>query len=89
MDGDRAAGPLTWGLKLKRGGRGRPLGRRVLGSRSSSKKGCTHASSAVQRSAGEYCSRRDTRSTASGGIRLWNTCGKRGRTLVVQYADAV
>lgn len=31
-------------LKLKRGGKGRPLGRRALGSRSSSKKECVHAS---------------------------------------------
>ena len=33
------------GLKLKRGGNGRPLGRRVLGSRSSLKNGWTQASS--------------------------------------------
>jgi hypothetical protein len=31
-------------LKLKRDGKGRPFGRRALGSRSSSKKGCAHAS---------------------------------------------
>ena len=37
-------GDIPWGLKLKRGGKGRPLGRRVLGSRSSSKNGCTIAS---------------------------------------------
>lgn len=36
---------LTSCLKLKRGGNGRPFGRRALGSRSSSKKGCVHASS--------------------------------------------
>jgi hypothetical protein len=35
------------GLKLKRGGRGRPLGKWQLGSRSSSKKGCTHASNCI------------------------------------------
>ena len=35
---------LTSCLKLKRGGNGRPLGRRAFGSRSSSKKGCAHAS---------------------------------------------
>lgn len=36
---------LTSCLKLKRGGRGRPFGNRTLGSRSSSKNGCAHASS--------------------------------------------
>ena len=31
-------------LKLKSAGKGRPFGRRAFGSRSSSKKGCAHAS---------------------------------------------
>lgn len=35
---------LPWDLKLKRGGRGRPLGRRVFGSLNSSKNGCMQAS---------------------------------------------
>lgn len=35
---------LPWDLKLNKGGRGRPLGRRVLGSLSSSKNGWTQAS---------------------------------------------
>lgn len=59
------------GLKLNRGGKKRPFGRRVVGSRSSSKKGWTNASKAVHRRLGEYWSSLDTRSTASGGIRLW------------------
>ncbi|GAU26642.1 hypothetical protein TSUD_102520 [Trifolium subterraneum] len=37
--------PDNCSYKLKRGGRGRPLGSRALDSRSSSKKGCAHASS--------------------------------------------
>ena len=36
---------LTSCLKLKSGGNGRPFGRRALGSRRLSKKGCVHASS--------------------------------------------
>lgn len=39
------AGSSPWGLKLNKGGRGRPDGNRVAGLRSSSKKGWTHASS--------------------------------------------
>lgn len=35
---------IPWGLKLKSGGRGRPLGSLVLGSLNSSKKGWTQAS---------------------------------------------
>lgn len=62
----------SWGLKLNNGGRKRPFGSRVLGSRSSSKKGWIKASNAVLRRLGEYCSSLETRSTASGGIRLWN-----------------
>jgi hypothetical protein len=137
---------LPCGLKLKSGGNGRPLGKRQLGSRSSSKKGCTQASNciqpnkikrklapvrtkglqyklatilelqyqstltwsawydnsapfhtrdihfpstgkvksvrksqdrkqtALQRRFGEYWRSLETKSTASGGIRLWNTC---------------
>jgi hypothetical protein len=39
---------LTSGLKLNRGGNGRPFGKRAFGSRSSSKKECAHASSCIQ-----------------------------------------
>jgi hypothetical protein len=39
---------LPCGLKLNRGGSGRPLGKRQLGSRSSSKKGCTQASNCMK-----------------------------------------
>lgn len=58
------------GLKLNRGGSGRPLGNRAAGLRSSSKNGCTQASRAVHLKLGEYWSRRDIRSTASGGVRF-------------------
>lgn len=40
---------IPWGLKLKSGGRKRPFGRRVFGSRSSSKKECVKASNCIGR----------------------------------------
>lgn len=48
------------GCQLNRGGMARPLGKRVAGSRSSSKNGCCIASMAVVRSTGEYWSSLDT-----------------------------
>lgn len=41
-------------VKSNKGGRARPLGKQALGSLKSSKKGCAHASKAVQRRFGEY-----------------------------------
>lgn len=61
------------GLKLKSMGRSRPLGSRVLGWRSSSKKACEQASSGENREAGVYSSSREQRVMASGGVRGLNT----------------
>jgi hypothetical protein len=58
-------------LKLNSGGNGRPFGNLAWGSRNSSKNECAHASRAVHRRFGAYWRRRDARSIASGGIRLW------------------
>lgn len=49
---------LPWGLKLKSGGRKRPFGKRVFGSRSSSKNGWINASNCI----------RKTRSNVSYGL---------------------
>ena len=62
------------GVKLNNGGSSRPLGRRVEGSRSSSKKLCAQACSGVIRLDGVYSSSVLTRSIASGGVRGRNTC---------------
>lgn len=67
------------GLKLKRRGRSLPLGRQVLGWRSSSKKACAQASSGDSRVTGVYSSRREHSEMASGGVRGLNTC--RGRRM--------
>lgn len=71
---------FSWGwidssvvLKLKSGGRSRPLGSRVFGWRSSSKKAWAQASSGERRDAGVYSSRREQRAMASGGVRGLNT----------------
>lgn len=56
-------------LKLKRCGSSRPLGKRVLGWRSSSKKACAHASRGDSLVTGVYSSRREQRAMASGGVR--------------------
>lgn len=61
------------GLKLKRSGSSRPLGRRVLGWRSSSKKACAHASRGDSLVTGVYSSSREQRAMASGGVRGLNT----------------
>ena len=54
-------------------GKGAPDGSVVIGSLSSSKKGCAIASSGVARSPGAYRSSLATRSTASAGMRFENT----------------
>lgn len=66
---------VNWptGLKLKRSGSSRPLGRRVLGWRSSSKKACAHASRGDSLVTGVYSSSREQRAIASGGVRGLNT----------------
>lgn len=61
-------------LKLKSMGRSRPLGSRVFGWRSSSKKACAQASSGERREAGVYSSSREQRAMASGGVRGLKTC---------------
>lgn len=68
-----AHGNWPTGLKLKRSGSSRPLGRRVLGWRSSSKKACAQASSGERRVTGVYSSSREHRAMASGGVRGLNT----------------
>lgn len=60
-------------LKLKSIGSSRPLGSRVFGWRSSSKKACEQASSGERREAGVYSSSREQRAMASGGVRGLNT----------------
>ncbi len=69
---------VNWptGLKLKRSGSSRPLGRRVLGWRSSSKKACAHASRGDSLVTGVYSSSREQRAMASGGVRGLNTWQK-------------
>lgn len=66
---------VNWptGLKLKRSGSSRPLGRRVLGWRSSSKKACAQASSGDSLVTGVYSSNREQSAMASGGVRGLNT----------------
>lgn len=73
------SGQVNWpmGLKLKRRGSSRPLGRRVLGWRSSSKKACAHASRGDSLVTGVYSSSREQRAMASGGVRGLNTWQKR------------
>lgn len=61
------------GLKLKSRGSSRPLGRRVLGWRSSSKNAWAQASSGERRVTGVYSSRREHREMASGGVLGLNT----------------
>lgn len=61
------------GLKLKSNGNSRPLGSRVFGWRSSSKKACEQASNGENREAGVYSSKREHRVMASGGVRGLNT----------------
>ena len=60
-------------VKLNKGGRSRPLGSFVAGSRSSSKKVCAHACSGEILADGVYSSKRETRSMASGEVRARNT----------------
>lgn len=61
------------GVRLKRGGKSRPLGSLLLGSRSSSKNVCAHASSGDMRVDGVYSSSLLVRCMASGGVRGRNT----------------
>jgi len=56
-------------VQLNNGGNSLPLGRRVLGSRNSSKKPWAHASRGVTRAPGVYSRRRETRVIASTGVR--------------------
>lgn len=63
-------------VKLKSGGNSLPLGSRVFGSRSSLKKAWAQACSGEMREEGVYSNRRDTRSMASGGVRVRNTCNQ-------------
>ena len=55
-------------VKLNKSGSGPPLGRVVLGSRSSSKNGWRSPSIGFNRCSGGYTSSRETRSIASGGV---------------------
>lgn len=56
-------------LKLKMGGNSLPLGRRVLGSRSSSKKECAQACRGERRVSGVYSKSRLHNVMASGEVR--------------------
>lgn len=62
-------------VKLKSGGSSRPLGRRVPGWRSSSKKPWAQAWSGDSRVTGVYSKSREHRAIASGGVLGLNTCG--------------
>lgn len=61
------------GLKLKRRGSSRPLGRWAVGWRSSSKKAWAQASRGDSLVTGVYSNRREQREMASGGVRGLNT----------------
>lgn len=61
------------GLKLNRCGSSRPLGKRVLGWRSSSKKACAQASRGDSLVTGVYSKSREHKAMASGGVRGLNT----------------
>jgi len=63
------------------GGRGFPLGRRVVGCRSSSKYGWTQASSGARRRVGVYSNSCPTRSIASDDVRGLNTYKGKCKTL--------
>ena len=56
-------------VQLNKGGNSLPFGRRVLGSRNSSKKPWAHASRGVTRAPGVYSRRRETSVMASTGVR--------------------
>jgi hypothetical protein len=67
---------LPCSVKLNRGGRSRPFGKRVLGSRSSSKNEWAQAFNGDNREEGVYSSSFDTNSIASGGVlarKTWST----------------
>ena len=61
------------GEKLKRGGRGLPFGKRVLGLRRSSKNGSAQQPMAVSRLLGSYVSVRPIRLSALSGVPEWKT----------------
>lgn len=61
-------------MKLKSGGRSRPFGSFVLGSRSSSKKQCAQDSTGISLVDGVYSSNLLHRLIASGGVLGLNTC---------------
>lgn len=65
---------LPCGVKLKSGGRSRPFGSFVLGSRSSSKKQCAQDSTGISLVDGVYSSNLLHRLIASGGVLGLNTC---------------
>lgn len=60
--------------KSKIGGTGLPFGSLQLGCRNSSKNVWAHAWNGDNRALGVYSKRRETRSTASEGVRGRNTC---------------
>lgn len=59
---------------MNKAGKLRPLGKRVNGSRSSSKNECAHACMGDILEDGVYSNRRETKSIASGGVLVLNTC---------------
>ena len=64
-------------MKLKSGGRSRPFGSFVLGSRSSSKKQCAQDSTGISLVDGVYSSNLLHRLIASGGVLGLNTCNQK------------
>ena len=64
-------------MKLKSGGRSRPFGSFVLGSRSSSKKQCAQDSTGISLVDGVYSSNLLHKLIASGGVLGLNTCNKK------------
>lgn len=74
-------------VKLKRGGSGLPLGRRVAGFRKSSWKASAQAPRAVRRFSGSYVSVFEMRSSALSGVPTWKTWDARQRVLRTVLAD--
>lgn len=67
---------LPCSVKLNSCGNSRPLGKTLLPSRSSLKKGWAQACNGVIRAPGVYSSKRETNAIASGGVRTRNTYEK-------------
>ena len=73
-------------VKSNSGGKSFPFGIFAPSIRNSSKKGCTIASTALNRASGVYSNTFDTRSIASGAVRGRNTCTRAGSDQIPAYS---